>query len=306
MKAFLARFASVLVVASFLLLSPASPCRASGTDDIVAVSAKASSDYSRERLENGTLALESYAFGKGGVWTGSNADASIDKLTFLDVAHAVAYPLADQNYLPASDPRAAKLLIMVYWGTTRAPVRAQDSAMNTFLQNAKDQLTIASMAVRVDESGNGPLFFQRRMELTTALDSVEMEKDQREKVDAANADMLGYDSWWERTARFQYTGFGLDYSRQDMFDELENNRYFVVLMAYDFQLLYKERKHKLLWETRFSIRQMHHEFAEDLPAMAHYASQYFGRDSKGLIHGDVPLGRVDVGAVQSLGTIPVK
>jgi hypothetical protein len=91
-----------------------------------------------------------------------------------------------------------------------------------------------------------------------------------------------------------------------MFDELENNRYFVVLMAYDFQLLYKERKHKLLWETRFSIRQMHHEFAEDLPAMAHYASQYFGRDSKGLIHGDVPLGRVDVGAVQSLGTIPVK
>jgi len=38
----------------------------------------------------------------------------------------------------------------------------------------------------------------------------------------------------------------------------------VVLMAYDFQLLWKEKKHKLLWETRFSIRQRHNDFDRQL------------------------------------------
>jgi hypothetical protein len=86
-------------------------------------------------------------------------------------------------------------------------------------------------------------------------------------------------------------------------DEIEQNRYFVVLMAYDFQLLYKEKKHKLLWETRFSIRQRNHEFDKDLPSMAQYASQYFGQDSNGLIHKEIPLGRVDIGQVKSLGDV---
>jgi hypothetical protein len=77
-------------------------------------------------------------------------------------------------------------------------------------------------------------------------------------------------------------------------------------MAYDFQLLWKAKKHKLLWETRFSIRQRHHDFDKDLPTMAQYASQYFGQDSGGLVHKEIPLGHVDIGDVKSLGEVPSK
>ena len=118
--------------------------------------------------------------------------------------------------------------------------------------------------------------------------------------------MLGYDSWWEATDRFKVIEFGFGYERQDMLTELERDRYFVVLMAYDFQMLMKDRKHRLLWETRFSIDQNRNEFDRALPVMAQYASRYFGQDSKGLLGARVPEGRVEVGEPTSLGEVPQK
>ena len=93
----------------------------------------------------------------------------------------------------------------------------------------------------------------------------------------------------------------MKYRRDELISEIEENRYFVVLMAYDFQLLWKQKKHKLLWESRFSIRQRDHAFDKDLATMAKFASQYFGQDTHGLVRKTIPLGRVDIGEVKSLG-----
>jgi hypothetical protein len=38
--------------------------------------------------------------------------------------------------------------------------------------------------------------------------------------------------------------------------------------------------------------------------MAAEASEYFGRDSKGLRHVDLPGGKVEIGAVKLLGVVP--
>jgi hypothetical protein len=137
-----------------------------------------------------------------------------------------------------------------------------------------------------------------------AISAIEAENRIRDKDDALNAAMLGYDSWWSSTANYRDTP--LDIFRKEMLEELETNRYFVVLMAYDFQLMWKEKKHKLLWETRFSVRQRGHNFDEDLPAMAESASKYFGQDSQGLVRTSVPFARVDIGDLKSLGTVPEK
>jgi hypothetical protein len=59
--------------------------------------------------------------------------------------------------------------------------------------------------------------------------------------------------------------------------------------------MWKEKKHKLLWESRFSVREQGNDFTRALPAMAEYAGQYFGRDSHGLLRTHVPDGRIDVG-----------
>ena len=72
-----------------------------GANDITAVSGRTSKDYIRTKLANGSFAAETYAFGKGEKWAGQKADASIDKLAFLDVAHIIANPLESQNYVPS-------------------------------------------------------------------------------------------------------------------------------------------------------------------------------------------------------------
>jgi hypothetical protein len=65
-------------------------------NDITAVSGRTSKDYVRARLADGSFAPESDAFAQGGAWKGAMKDVSIDKMTFLDVAHLIAYPLASR------------------------------------------------------------------------------------------------------------------------------------------------------------------------------------------------------------------
>ena len=281
------------------------------TNDIAAVSARASKDYIRTRKPDGAFTSETYAFAEGGNWSGALADYSIDKLNFLKVAHVIAYPLANQNYIPSKEPKATKLLIMVYWGTTHAPEHASDSSTYNNLSSNENAIKAAQMtltpppirrsATTVDPRTSPTIAAMQEQE-STLIAAAAAENRIREQDDHLNANMLGYDSWWEES-QGDHRGTALEQTHQDLLDEIEQNRYFVVLMAYDFQLLYREKKHKLLWETRFSIRQRNHEFDKDLPSMAQYASQYFGQDSHGLLHKEIPLGRVDIGQLKSLGDV---
>jgi hypothetical protein len=101
-------------------------------------------------------------------------------------------------------------------------------------------------------------------------------------------------------------GTAMGRRKADMRAELEEDRYFVVLTAFDYQKLVKEKKSKFLWEVRFSIREHGNQFDKRLPAMISLASDYFGRDSQGLHHLDVPEGKVEIGPVKSLGVVAPK
>jgi hypothetical protein len=95
--------------------------------DFVAVSSTVSNGYARIVLPDGSFEPETYTFRNGGYLSGRMADATIDRMTFATVAHTIAGPLARRKYFSAVDPRAAKLLIVVYWGTTRAPAETTGS-----------------------------------------------------------------------------------------------------------------------------------------------------------------------------------
>jgi hypothetical protein len=97
------------------------------TGEVVAISAKVSRDHIRKKLPDGTFGAESYAFGKGDNLSGARVDCTADKLDFMAVARTMAVPLAEKRYLPTADPKTTRLLIMVYWGTTRAPEYATES-----------------------------------------------------------------------------------------------------------------------------------------------------------------------------------
>src|ERR1700689_310051 len=285
-----------LAGSSVLLVARPSTCAADEVEGLSAVSSKVSSDYVRTKLHDGSFQPEFYAFGEGGIWGGEIKDATIDKLHFVDVAKIIANPLATQKYLPAKNPDKTKLLIMVYWGTTAVPAPTENSdAVERFgYAQGKLNMYITRAPSGKETVGGGPMADAAMSQWSAALTMLTLQNEQNNRTDFANAQMLGYDSpgliGTEKGNYLKGTAFGAE--RDDLYAEIEENRYFVVLMAYDFQLLWKEKKHKLLWETRFSINERHNQFDKVLPVMAQFASRYFGEDSNGLLRTRVPEGRV--------------
>jgi hypothetical protein len=94
--------------------------------------------------------------------------------------------------------------------------------------------------------------------------------------------------------------------RRDILDEVGESRYYVVLMAYDFQLLLQHKQRKLLWETRFSIRQHRNDFSQQLAAMAETASRFFGQNSDGLQHKTMRDAHVNLGEFKIIRVEPEK
>ncbi len=316
-----------LALACAACAGAACPSRAFSTrDQVTAISARASDDYVRATLPEGGLKPEYYAFAEGGHWTGAVSDASIDGLKFIEVARAIAGPLKDQAYLPARDAQKTNLLIVVYWGRTRTAESTKDSMAVQNLAKESSNLAGATGSLQqkqiaqADAIGmSGPGMVCGHIQASTdfelinskisadnstssAMAVVSAGNSQRDQVDARNALMLGFDTAWKDTEGL--AGTPLAHRREDLIMELEQQRYFVVLMAYDFQLMWKEKKHKLLWETRYSVPERGTSFDKYLVSMTRRASQYFGRNSRGLMHLDLPEGHVEVGEVKSLGALP--
>ena len=85
--------------------------------------------------------------------------------------------------------------------------------------------------------------------------------------------------------------------------EIEDARYFVILVAYDFQKAWKTRQLEVLWTTRFSMRTRGNRFDAQLPVLAQHASRYFGADSDGLVRGYLPpTGEVRIEPSEVIGT----
>lgn len=267
---------------ALLEAQPAAAPAAGNTVGVTAVSSRVSKDYVRARHPDGSFEPEEYAFGDGGRLDGPFRDASMDTLGFLDVARVIASALRAQNYIPARSLKTEKLLIMVHWGTTTAP----DSFATT-----PGVLNYESAADQQLRPGAGAA-------LGLAMSQMGLENMQRNRIDFKNAMMLGYDS--EDLIGTDFGDFAghmgvLGMHQDELLSEIEESRYFVVLIAYDFQLYRREKKLKALWETRFSINEPRNFFDKALPAMAQYASSYFGQDSHGLLRKQVPEGQVEVG-----------
>jgi hypothetical protein len=285
-------------------------------DAVVAVSSAVSDDYVRVRNSDGSFQPETYSFGEGGHLPGPMRDDSMDRLTFMDVARDIAVPLSQSNYLPAADgnPGKTKLLVMVYWGATHGTRGAADSDAYQRLQASQGSSMSPPAppasaftahctcdATQLDTNIAAVVKGANQDELTGAMAMVAADNRARKGADSWNASLLGYD-----LGPVAASGFALRNRRDDLVAEVEDNRDFVVLQVFDFQALWKQRKHKLLWVTRVSVQEGGTNFAKALPAMLSGASRYLGRDSHGLRHESLADGYVEIGDLKSLGIVPVK
>jgi len=128
---------------------------------------------------------------------------------------------------------------------------------------------------------------------------------QRDRQNTENAAILGY-AYEMRKFEGSAISPALKQRRQDILEEIEESRYYVVLMAYDFQELLKNKRKKLMWETRFSIRQRRNDFSKELAAMVESASHYFGENSDGLKRRSMREGHINLGELKIIQVEPEK
>lgn len=272
------------------VLAAALPAMA-GKNDAIAVSSTAVTGYTRATEGDGKPRPETYIFMEGVHLAGNTRDKSEERMTFEEITRTLAVSLAKQSYYPTRDMANANLLIRVYWGTTMIyedPERDQNiERLNSALSGMQD-------AAAAGTAGD-------TLALRSAINDNIATANNVEGAIERNARLLGY----KTSLLKEEKNFFASTTEQTMRSELNEERYFVVLMAYDYQLIRTEKKPKLLWVTRLSIRSPGNNFTEALPALAIAGGDVFGQnleDMKRIKVRDLPGGEVKLHELKVLGT----
>jgi hypothetical protein len=127
----------------------------------------------------------------------------------------------------------------------------------------------------------------------------------RDELDFKNAAMIGYSAsgliGTDEGNYLKHTALGID--QRDEVNEIEQNRYFVVLMAYDFQLLWKERKAQAPMGNTVQHRRTAQRFRQGAPGDGAIRFSIFWRAHQGARENAGAEGQVDIGEVKSLGEV---
>jgi hypothetical protein len=314
---------STLLLAGLALL-PAG-LRAAHTDFVV-INATASKAYTQKKFVNGVPQPQTYAFFEGKYLGGTTNDRSISHASFLDIAKILAPNLAKQNFYPARDPRTADLVIVVNWGTTITNPYGGKNDMETQFQLQQEMSDVKSYNSAASGGGGSALG------AAAAVDA-DMSVDQTDGMAAtsytqSNADLLGYtNSLNKEMAMASVSLNGLNAEAESHMADLIEERYFIIMLAYDYQKMVADRKAaelsapttrkarlsagqdapappdqpKPVWEVRMNIRADGNNFAEALPAMSKIAADYFGKQEDDLKSQQTVVGkngRVEIGPLK--------
>jgi hypothetical protein len=248
-----------------------SSIRALAVNAEASVNAKVYNEYKRNKDGAGKFQPETYVAGRGGFQNSGVGDASAENVSFEEIVRTLAPALAKQQYLPAPTEEEADLLLMVYWGAT-----------------ASDD----HPAVRAEEMWD-PLSHSFRRQLNRL-----------------NARLLGFTD--------AVKGVPIDGSIdgpatrmsavRDVMEDMQASRYWVAVVALDFQELLQTKNTKVLWSVRYNVRSRGTNFPEALPGMTELAALYFGRDSGGLVNPAInrnqTKGRVEIGDLKVITEEP--
>ena len=255
--------------------------------------------YKREMLPSGHYRPETYAFSEGNLIDHSGKDTSLRKLNFGEIGGLLAKALLEADYVPTQNLIDTQLLIVVSWGKTTLAITGMGDLEVDNVADAMNDL------VELEKMG-GPDGTSLQAEYENKLEDMiamqEMAQEARNRANADNATLLGYDQALRQAAEMANSFAPMLSHRDELLSELESPRYFVVLQVYDFQTLWKEKKRELLWTSRFSIRAKGHQFDEELLAMAMASCAEFGQASKSLQRNSSDA-RVELGELEYLGVV---
>lgn len=219
---------------------------------------------------------ETCHFYKGRYFGGYINDKSLERVSFEEIVTVLVKEMKAKNYYAESDPTKGDLFIVVHWGITAVEEDFEELfGEDTLLDNSDSDFDDTDdLSDRDDSSDFGP---------TRSAPS------QRN-----SAAILGYN----RALRSKGLTAQQEY---ELRMELEEERYFIILMAYDHQKLLKDKTLDLLWTTRFSLRGIGTNFEDAYHALSRGAAPFYGENLKDLTRvrthlgqGDIELGELEV------------
>jgi hypothetical protein len=178
-----------------------------------------------------------------------------------EVAQVLHGTLASKNYLPATAQSMPSVLFIYHWGRLSHDSMQIRSSFR-LEPNLKARLVLIATTKQAGEIGN--YLMNRRMGVTDPA--------------------------------FRVPGF-LGIQERDVLDLARDDRYFVIVSAYDYNA-FTRREAKLLWRAKMSTRSPGVAMADALPALLREGGSYFGRnlDETQTVRAPLlPEGRVGVG-----------
>ena len=277
----LGRFLASLMVAGVALTSSNVFAKKGETRVLVDSFAKQSYEKDKE-TENGAR-YETYHLLEGKTHGGVMKDASIRQVPFIEVAEGLAQELKKRNFYPARSKEEGDLMIVVHRGMTRIEADWDE----LFPQDDDEDDSFST-----EEEGEEDL-----NELETPGEY--LREEGFTSTEADNAALIGFDRALSRR------GLGVQ-EEMELNEMLRNERYFLSLVAFDFQKLIKTGEKEVVWSTRFSMDAVRVDFEDAHYALSRAASNYFGTnlDGKlGKVKTFVGPGEVTTGELEVVETV---
>lgn len=308
----------ILAAALFCFGIPHFAAAVDSTDSVVtAVFSRSFNHYVRPATSDGRVQPLTYVIAKGGYAPGLGGDQSADDVKFAGIVRVLGKYLARQSYYPAKNGKAADLMLVVHWGKT---IPGNDGLSRDLLAQGVQGFETLQLQQKLG-IGRSPGIDYRaearqktRNAVTDALDEAAQEEmvqglyeirfAQDARIEAArlNANLLGYTAELKhRDNPSLFGGAGTAYN--ELMEDLEAERYYVSVTAYDFQEALKNNHKKGLWRTVASIDARGNRFDEKLMTMVERASRFFGRDSERLIRQFEYTPRIDLGELKQIGLV---
>jgi len=263
----------------------------------VFIDSEASTTYNEVKENDSGAKYETYVFIKGNFYDGDFADKSLRTASFEEVAATLAENMKQRNYYPSSSPSEGDLLIVVHYGTTSVEPDLEE----LFMLDSTDPYAQG-------ETGIGG-FYSEGSEEEPGFSEVYSD----DYVDLADLSDFGANNTaqHQQTMRNNRLGISKVLNRKNItateeFDlrvEMQDERYFIILMAYDYEKLRLEKERELLWTTRFSVPSIGTNFEDAYPALARAASAYYGTSLEKYAKTSTHFGTgtVEIGTLETVG-----
>lgn len=232
-------------------------------DDTVTLRVWADPEYAAQKAARSSTQPETYVVVQGEYFDGACRDTSVDKNSLAAILQFLAPTLTKQNYYPAKSLKTADEVLVVHWGTTigymsdyvQTP-RANATTFHQYMPSAEPDVTQDDQyhANQVAEAG---------LRLGQAMNTATAEG------------LLGYSKQLnDERSRLLPSEIG-----RSLESSLKEDRYFVILQAYDYPRLAAGKSKKLLWSVHMSMRSPGTNFTSAVPAMGEVASDLYGTNA---------------------------